>query len=112
MAGSGTVEDPWIIESKDDFLLVCTGAFFWDKHYVLNTYIDLSAITYTRGLIGYDAGNPFTGSFNGGGHIIDNLTIEGKDYLGLFGCIDSNAVVSNLGVEDVIDGAGASKGIT
>ncbi len=107
MAGSGTVEAPWVIESKDDFLVVCAGSIFWDKHYLLNTNIDLSGVTYIRGLIGYDASNPFTGSFDGAGHIVSNLTIEGKDYLGLFGYIRSDGSVRNLALEGVnITGTG------
>ncbi|MGA2092508.1 MAG: GLUG motif-containing protein [Sedimentisphaerales bacterium] len=101
MPGSGTVDDPWLIESKDNFLLVCAGSFFWDKHYVLNTDIELSGVTYTHGLIGYDKCNAFTASFDGNGHIIRNLTVSGKDYLGLFGVVGERGSVSNLDLEDV-----------
>jgi hypothetical protein len=100
-AGSGTAESPWIIQSKDDFLVVCGGSYFWDKHYVLNNDIDLGA-AYTHDLIGYDESNPFTGSFDGGAHTISNITIQGaNNYLGFFGYIGSGGYVSNLGLKDV-----------
>jgi hypothetical protein len=100
-AGEGTTQNPWGIVSKDDFLLVCAGSFFWDKHYVLNTDIDLTGVTYTRGLIGYDKSNAFTGSFDGNNHNIRNLTIVGKDCLGLFGYSRTGSYVSDLDLEDV-----------
>jgi hypothetical protein len=43
---------------------------------------------------------PFKGSLNGHGHVIYNLTVNGGDYLGLFGYI-SGGTVSNLKLESV-----------
>ncbi|MEA4968597.1 MAG: GLUG motif-containing protein, partial [Bacteroidaceae bacterium] len=40
----------------------------------------------------------FRGNFNGGGHVISNLTKNSGNYLGLFGYI-SGATISNLGIE-------------
>ena len=101
MAGSGSVEDPWVIASKEDFLVVCSGTFFWDKHYLLNTDVDLAGTTYSRGVLGYDKNHSFTGSFEGNGYIIRNLTIEGGANLGLFGYLDQEALITNLCVENV-----------
>ena len=52
-------------------------------------------------------GTPFTGVFDGNGHTISHLTIAGKDCLGLFGQLLSEAQVKNLGMVDVrITGSG------
>ena len=111
MEGSGTGEHPWIIASLDDFLLVSSGTYFWDKHCILDADIDLSGVTFNRALIGYDNGNRFTGFFDGDGHVVSNLTIKGGGSLGLFGFIGEGGYVSNLGVSDInIDGIGGCIG--
>ena len=42
--------------SKKDFLVVCSGTFFWDKGINLfrNTDVDLAETTDSRGVLGYD----------------------------------------------------------
>ncbi|HPS54534.1 MAG TPA: GLUG motif-containing protein [Sedimentisphaerales bacterium] len=101
MLGEGTPEAPWIIETKDDFMQVCSGSFFWNKHYILNTNIDLSGEVYIQALLGYDMNNSFKGNLDGNGHIIQNLTIDGYTYLGLFGYLDQDASISNLNLENI-----------
>ncbi|AQQ72419.1 GLUG domain protein [Limihaloglobus sulfuriphilus] len=101
MEGSGQPLDPWIIESKSDFLSVCSGTFFWKKNYMLNINIDMSGEEYNRALIGYDSLNAFTGSFDGGGHIISNLAISGSGCIGLFGILDAGGQIKSLGLENV-----------
>jgi hypothetical protein len=45
---------------------------------------------------------PFTGSFDGQGHVITGLTIQrpDQDDVGLFGCTDSAASLKNIGLND------------
>ncbi|WP_136689387.1 GLUG motif-containing protein [Halorhabdus amylolytica] len=50
----------------------------------------------------------FTGTFDGTGHIIENLTIgrSTEDYVGLFGAVESNGKVANTSLDaSVIDGS-------
>lgn len=51
--------------------------------------------------IGSDA-NPFTGTFDGQGHTISGLYVNGSDYssyyAGLFGCLENGGTVENVGV--------------
>jgi len=101
LAGAGTLEEPYLINSLEDFLYICAGPFFWDKNYALNTDVDLSEQTFTSGVLGYDYNNSFTGSFNGNGHVIRNLDIEGANYCALFGHLGLGASVANLGLENV-----------
>ena len=45
-------------------------------------------------------GIKYSGNFNGDGHVISNLKVDGTNYCGLFGSIDTNGVIANLGLED------------
>ncbi len=105
LPGSGTDADPWLINTVADFLEICQGSFYWDKHYVLNADLDLSGVQFCNAPLGYDYS--FTGVFDGNGHLISNLAIDteglGTDNLGLFGHISqASAMVMNLGVENCV----------
>ena len=52
--------------------------------------------------IGKDSSYTFKGTFDGNGNVIKNLKIENATagYQGLFGFIDSNAVIKNVGLEE------------
>jgi hypothetical protein len=111
LQGSGTEIDPWLINTQADFLEICQGSFYWDKHYVLNTDIDLSGVQFCNAPLGY--GLAFTGVFDGNGHVVTNLLIDTEDLdtdrLGLFGYISTaSAKVINLGVENCIITGGAN----
>lgn len=65
--------------------------------------------------IGANAGNAFTGTFNGNGHKIYNLTLTPTDgntgnYWGLFGRIAAPAEIKNLTVEGTVTSGGAYVG--
>jgi len=72
-------------------------------HYALACDIDASGVNFTP--IGY-LNNVFTGTFDGRGHVIRNLTISascsgsGNFYFGLFHRVGTTGVVKNLGVEN------------
>ncbi len=70
-------------------------------NYVLTTSLDLSSVT-SWDPIG-TASAPFTGTFDGQGYTISNLTINNSDldYAGLFGRIASPGVVKNIVLENV-----------
>jgi hypothetical protein len=101
LAGEGTEENPWQIADVNDLMLVMIGTYFWNKDYILTNDINLTGLT--SGRIGYDRSNCFTGSFNGKGFIISNLTLDmsSSDYVGLFGSIGIGGEIRNLGIEDV-----------
>ena len=61
--------------------------------YELVAHIDLARYANWQPL--GNRSNPFTGRFNGQGHIISNLSIDGNQYAGLFGYI-VGATLSNL----------------
>lgn len=121
--GSGTVADPYLIQTADQLNSIRFGA---DKHYKLIADIDLSAWgnwvpiggTEAYGGTMGDQWNKahigsvvFTGSLDGNGHVISGMTIKIHDvalymtegsnvrYYGLFARINSEGTaIKNLGI--------------
>ncbi|MBP7052227.1 MAG: hypothetical protein KBE65_14540 [Phycisphaerae bacterium] len=97
--GSGTAEEPYLIRDANDLGVVW---FEPQAHYRLENSIDLSGITWSVAVVPW-----FAGGFDGNGHVIGNLHIEGNSYLGLFGESGPEAAIFNLGLETVdIHGSG------
>jgi len=91
--GLGTAEHPYLIRDARDLGTV------WFKplaHYSLLQSVDLSGITWHTAVIPW-----FGGTFDGSGYIVFNLNIQGDDYLGFFGQLNSFANISNIGLEEV-----------
>ncbi|MCK5000717.1 MAG: PASTA domain-containing protein, partial [Anaerohalosphaera sp.] len=111
--GSGTAENPFLISTAEHLNEIGVDPNDWDEHFLLTADIDLGGEVYVTALIAPDTynitttfqGTPFSGVFDGNGHVIRNLTINStgtsNNYLGLFGMIDDNAEVKNLGMENV-----------
>jgi hypothetical protein len=93
LIGSGTVADPYLIQNADDL-----GAVYWyglSLNYRLANNIDLSGIEWIVSPI-----QLFSGLFEGNGFNVNNLTINGGDYVGLIGKLDSEGQVADLSIED------------
>ncbi len=114
--GSGTARDPYQIATAADLIHLGETPTDYDRHFVLAADIDLDpqrggGKVFDQAVIApghfynrkYNPfqGTPFTGVFDGHGHTIAHLTITGKDCLGLFGQLGSQAQVKNLGMVDV-----------
>lgn len=110
--GSGTPDDPYWIATAQDLIDLGNEPNDYDKHFVLTEDIDLDpnlpgGQVFTQAVIAPGSytkdwlfsGDAFQGVFNGNGHIIYNLTIEGEAVVGLFGCLGSGARISDLGLE-------------
>lgn len=85
---------------------VNAGQLYEDKHFKLTGDLDLSGIAEWLPI--GSATNPFKGHFDGGRHIISNLTIGStavystiSTQAGLFGCIGPDASVSNTFVDSL-----------
>ncbi len=83
-----------------------------DGHYVLTQDIDASVTASWNGGAGFAPiganASPFTGVFDGAGHVITNLVINrpSEDFVGLFGAVDAAGRIQNLGMESVyVDGS-------
>ncbi len=97
MLASAVIEIP----SIDALQLIGNDpAYPLDGDYFLTQDIDASATATWNGGAGFDPIGPFTGSFDGQGYVIANLTINrpDEDYAGLFGTVSSGGTVENLGL--------------
>ena len=102
--GDGTSPNPYVITSVNQLNEIRNDL---DASYILDNDLDLSMVEWSP--IGTEE-NPFTGRFNGNGHIISNLNIDmEKDfdnieditiYVGMFGYI-SNAIIEKIGLENI-----------
>ena len=108
-AGSGAIEDPFIIDSADDFYCLSQLPEDWDKRFELITDVDMSEIA------DFYPPSDFGGCFDGNGYTVHNLTINAvADNIGLFGYINESGEVRNLNICGVNitgnDGVGAIAG--
>ena len=105
LSGSGTQEDPWLIQSLGDFDDFASDANYWDDYTRLETDVNLAGRVYERAVIAWDVnediyfqGTAFTGVFDGNNHRVEDLTIYGDSYVGLFGSINDGEI-GNLCLE-------------
>jgi len=95
LLGNGSIGSPYLISEKNK--LIALKNVLPSAHYRLVENIDLVGIQWS------DAVFPdFSGTFDGDGFAINDLTIIGEDNLGLFGILGRNATIKNLTIENVI----------
>ncbi len=96
LEGVGTSSDPYRIATAED--LGAMGRYSRSAWYRLTADIDLAGITWSAPVV-----SSFAGVLDGRGHRIRSLTIrcEGRDHVGLFGRIERDAWVYDLGLEGV-----------
>ena len=103
----GTLEEPFLVDSPETLLKVGTGKDGWglDKHYKQTSDIDMTGQEWTP--IGATYKKSFTGSFDGNGYTITELTIESyEDNHGMFGYIGEGGIVKNIAlINNSISGA-------
>jgi len=107
--GMGEPNDPYLIYTAEHLNALGSEPNDYGKHFKLMADIDLSRRTYDRAVIAPDVndleegfqGSHFVGVFDGNGHIISGLKIDGDSFLGLFGSTLLGAEISNLGLESV-----------
>ncbi len=107
--GSGTSSDPYQIATSENLYWLSQNPDEWDKYFIQTADIDASATEQWdegRGWTPIGNGvNPFSGSYDGQNHSIDNLFINRAepfqgDYIAFFG-YTSSAVIKNLMLLDV-----------
>ena len=109
LEGEGTEEHAYRVDTADQLVLLGNSSILWDKHFVLGADVDLDPNLPGRQVFGQAAIPAFRGLFDGNGHRISHLTLNGQSCLGLFGRLSGE--VRNLGVVDVnIGGVGGSVG--
>lgn len=124
-AGDGTSANPCQIETAGQLESLSGRPELWDKCFVLTADLDMIGRMYSMALIAPDVndlesdfqGVPFAGSFDGGGHVIRNLTIRHTDakhnFVGLFGLVAEEGRLTNLHLvkADVEGGTGKSSAV-
>jgi hypothetical protein len=127
--GTGEPNDPYQIATAADLIALGETPNDYNKHFILTADIDLDPnlpgrkvfdkaviaagelFVYPSTWVSWYEGTAFTGVFDGHGHTILHLAINGGDYLGLFGAMASEAEIKNLGLEAAnIIGAGRNIG--
>lgn len=118
----GTADSPYEIQTAGQLESLADYPELWDRHFVLSADLDMINRTYPTALIAPDMdrsksgfqGAPFSGTFDGQGHVIRNLTIHHvvvhHEYVGLFGMIAPGGRVEDLKLvdADVEGGIGTS----
>jgi len=98
--GSGTPDSPYVIANAEQLARIGTAGILWDKAFVLVSDVDLTGMEFWR--IGVSSGSAFTGTFDGGGHVVSNLTLGGAGVpgfsVGMFGYIGRGGRVVRLGL--------------
>jgi hypothetical protein len=102
--GSGTTVDPYQIWTAEQMNTIGLNTGDWASSFKLMADIDMSAYTGTQyNLIGTST-TRFTGTFDGNGYVIRNLTYtttEENPYIGVISYIGTGGMVYNLGVENI-----------
>jgi hypothetical protein len=121
--GTGEPNDPYQIATAADLIALGETPEDYNKHFILTADIDMDPNlpgrkVFDRAVIAPDSKLPFTGIFDGDGHVVSHLTIRSggyfKVYIGLFGQLGKHpslSEVKDLGVVDVnITRSGEYKG--
>ena len=103
-AGTGTANDPYLIQSVYDLQAMKNNL---SSYFKLGASLDASSVASWNNNTGFDpigdSLHAFTGSLNGNGKVISNLKVDraDTDYLGLFGNVGPSGSVSTLGLENI-----------
>jgi hypothetical protein len=109
--GNGSAGNPYQIANVIDFQQLSNTPDHWSLSFILMANINLTGLTFTQAPIAPDTNNTlenfqgtmFTGTFDGKNHKISHLTIiaSTQDYISLFGYVDQNAKIRNIGIENI-----------
>jgi len=101
--GTGEPNDPYLIVTAEDMNEIGADSNDWDKHFLMVVDINLADYNGTEFNIIGDFGIRFKGVFDGNDHKVWNFSWDssGRDYIGLFGCVDTEGQIKNLGLENI-----------
>ncbi len=108
-AGSGTPGAPYLIESLENLYWIAANSSRWTHHYRQIAHIDASETAFWECGEGWSpigtTLSPFSGSYDGGGHLITGLHIDadlnGMGFFGVTNGLEGEVVIQNLGLVSV-----------
>ncbi len=92
----GSASNPYRICNVAQFQTLVGTPSLWNKTIVLAADLDISTVTGTIGGIFAGSDIPFTGTFDGRGHILRNYTRSGTNDVGLFGHVVGDGVQNGV----------------
>ena len=106
LQGYGTEEEPIQMSCADDFIGLGLKYKLGyetvvDKYFVLTNDVDLSSIGENNWVPIGNSSYPFEGHFDGDGYNLSGLIASNNtdNYVGLFGYVDTNSVITNFSVK-------------
>jgi len=105
--GDGSMGNPYEIATLDNLYWLSQTSSKWNKHFIQTADIDATATSSWDSNAGFSPiGNTttnFTGTYNGRGYNITNITINrpDTDFIGLFGRLNNKGEISNLGLTNI-----------
>ncbi len=118
-SGAGTESDPYLLSSDQDLQYfansVNAGTSFSGKFFLQTADINLvESQIFSDGFTpigGFDGNRPFSGSYDGGGHSISKMVINGVGKLAMFSNLQ-NGCIKNLNLENVNFSANGASNIS
>jgi hypothetical protein len=96
--GTGEPNDPYQIASAEQLVCIADFPKLTDKSFVLINNIDLDPNLMGEAAFERSVIPRFSGTFDGNGFVISNLSLTGFGHLGLIDTIEDDGLVQNLGV--------------
>ena len=118
-SGAGTESDPYLLSSDQDLQYLANsvnaGTSFSGKFFLQTADINLvESQIFSDGFTpigGFDGNRPFSGSYDGGGHSISKMVINGVGKLAMFSNLQ-NGCIKNLNLENVNFSANGASNIS
>ncbi|MEN6306285.1 MAG: GLUG motif-containing protein, partial [Anaerohalosphaeraceae bacterium] len=105
LTGAGFPSNPYQIQNAWQLNAIGLYPSEWNKTFKLMDDIDMSVYSENDfNKIGLNDKQYFSGTFNGNGYVVRNLTYiasNSEQYVGLFGYVGNSATIKNLGLENV-----------
>lgn len=118
-SGAGTESDPYLLSSDQDLQYLANsvnaGNTFSGKFFLQTADINLvESQIFSDGFTpigGFDGNRPFSGTYDGGGHSISKMVINGVGKLAMFSNLQ-NGCIKNLNLENVNFSANGASNIS
>jgi hypothetical protein len=110
LSGTGTATDPYLIQSTDDLLRLSQTSSLWSGNHVFKQTNDVVLTGCTWSPIG-TLGSPFTGTYEGDGRRIYDLSHSGSEYVAMFGYAEDTTISDLALIEPDITASSGRSGV-